>query len=128
MVLDNVFAQEKDAENFCFDWRVAGVFDDMVDRSVPFYQEIQRMVGELAKDFVLPGSHLCDLGCATGTTLHYWMIFYPMMLFLKGLITRQRCWKNAGKSLNNGILNVSPTFFVRISERCSYLQIFLSYR
>lgn len=85
MVLDNVFAQEKDAEDFCFDGRVAGVFDDMVDRSVPFYQEIQRMVGELAKDFVLPGSHLCDLGCATGTTLALLDDILPYDVIFKGI-------------------------------------------
>lgn len=69
MTLDRVFAQQKEAEDFRFDEKVAGVFDDMVDRSVPFYQEIQRMVSELAADYAVPGSHLCDLGCATGTTL-----------------------------------------------------------
>jgi len=41
MTLDKVFAQQKEAEDFRFDEKVAGVFDDMVDRSVPFYQEIQ---------------------------------------------------------------------------------------
>jgi len=69
MTLDKVFAQQKEAEDFRFDEKVAGVFDDMVDRSVPFYQEIQRMVSELAADYAVPGSYLCDLGCATGTTL-----------------------------------------------------------
>lgn len=69
MTLDTVFAEEKAAEDFRFDEQVAGVFDDMVDRSVPFYQEIQRMVVELAADLATPGSQLCDLGCATGTTL-----------------------------------------------------------
>ncbi|MDK9354847.1 carboxy-S-adenosyl-L-methionine synthase CmoA [Lelliottia sp. V106_10] len=69
MTLDTVFAQEKAAEDFRFDEQVAGVFDDMVDRSVPFYQEIQRMVSELTADYAIPGSQLCDLGCATGTTL-----------------------------------------------------------
>lgn len=68
-MLDDVFSQEKDAQDFCFDKQVAGVFDDMVERSVPFYQEIQRMVGELAAGYVEPETHLCDLGCATGTTL-----------------------------------------------------------
>lgn len=69
MTIDSVFAQEKTVEDFRFDEQVADVFDDMVDRSVPFYQEIQRMVGELAADYTVPGSHLCDLGCATGNTL-----------------------------------------------------------
>ncbi len=41
----------------------------MVGRSVPFYEEIQRMSVELAADFAQPHSTLYDIGCATGTTL-----------------------------------------------------------
>jgi len=59
---DKVFALEKSVQDFRFDNQVAGVFDDMVDRSVPFYQEIQRMVGELAAEHVTEGSQLYDLG------------------------------------------------------------------
>lgn len=55
--------------DFQFDARTAGVFDDMLGRSVPFYDEIQRMSTELAADFAVPGSNLYDLGCSTGTTL-----------------------------------------------------------
>ena len=55
--------------DFVFDARTANVFDDMVDRSVPFYGEMQRMIGELAADFAVPGTNLYDLGCSTGTSL-----------------------------------------------------------
>ena len=55
--------------DFKFDDGVARVFDDMVSRSVPFYDEIQRMLVELAADFVAPHSKVFDLGCSTGTTL-----------------------------------------------------------
>lgn len=55
--------------DFTFDRSVATVFDDMVSRSVPFYGEIQRMIVELAGDFVVPESAVYDLGCSTGTTL-----------------------------------------------------------
>lgn len=55
--------------DFAFDEKTASVFDDMVGRSVPFYGEIQRMIGEIATDFAVPGTRLCDLGCATGTSL-----------------------------------------------------------
>lgn len=55
--------------DFEFDRCVANVFDDMVSRSVPFYGEIQRMLIELAADFVAPHSKVFDLGCSTGTTL-----------------------------------------------------------
>lgn len=66
---DKVFAAPQQATDFKFDSRTAGVFDDMVGRSVPFYHEIQRMTTELAADFAVPGTNLYDLGCATATTL-----------------------------------------------------------
>lgn len=55
--------------DFRFDGSVANVFNDMVERSVPFYKEMQRMMGEIAADFAPPGTRLYDLGCSTGTTL-----------------------------------------------------------
>jgi tRNA (cmo5U34)-methyltransferase len=67
---DQVFAEQREAiADFRFGEEVAQVFDDMLSRSVPFYGEIQRMVAELAKDIVEPGSRVYDLGCSTGTTL-----------------------------------------------------------
>ena len=57
--------------DFKFTSKVAGVFDDMVNRSVPFYEEIQRMVAELAADHAKENSTIYDLGCSTGTTMMY---------------------------------------------------------
>ncbi|MFQ5763620.1 MAG: carboxy-S-adenosyl-L-methionine synthase CmoA [Rhodospirillales bacterium] len=66
---DKLFAEKRSlVRDFEFNDKTAAVFDDMVDRSIPFYDEIQRMVGELARDFALPGTNLYDLGCSTGTT------------------------------------------------------------
>ncbi|MBC8084827.1 MAG: carboxy-S-adenosyl-L-methionine synthase CmoA [Hymenobacter sp.] len=67
---DDVFKHEiRQASDFEFSAKVAGVFDDMVSRSVPFYGEIQRMVAELAADHAQGGTSVYDLGCSTGTTL-----------------------------------------------------------
>jgi len=67
--VDVVFAgSDKPVRDFSFDHRVADVFDDMVERSVPFYDEIQRMTCELVADFAEPGTAVYDLGCSTGTT------------------------------------------------------------
>lgn len=67
---DKLFAAARDlSEDFRFDDKTAGVFDDMVSRSVPYYDEFQRMTTELCADFAQPGTNLYDLGCATGTTL-----------------------------------------------------------
>lgn len=60
--------RQKRVDDFRFDGNVANVFDDMVERSVPFYGEIQRMVCELARDFTQKNSNVYDLGCSTGTT------------------------------------------------------------
>ncbi len=69
---DKIFAEDiKNASDFKFSKKVATVFDDMVNRSVPFYQEIQRMVSEIAADHALPGTDVYDLGCSTGTTMIY---------------------------------------------------------
>lgn len=67
---DQVFADPAAKPgDFVFSAEVAGVFDDMVNRSVPFYAEMQRICCELARDFATDGSNLYDLGCSTGTTL-----------------------------------------------------------
>lgn len=66
---DKVFAEKTDyIGDFKFDEKVVKVFDDMVNRSVPYYSEIQRMTVELATDFAKPGTNLYDIGCSTGTT------------------------------------------------------------
>jgi tRNA (cmo5U34)-methyltransferase len=55
--------------DFSFNEDTASVFEDMLDRSVPFYREMQRMLVELATDFAVDGTAVCDIGCSTGTTL-----------------------------------------------------------
>ena len=74
---DQVFAKEgSGSSDFSFNSETAAVFDDMVDRSVPSYAEIQRMCCELAADFATPGSNLYDLGVSTATTF---MALDPMV-------------------------------------------------
>ena len=70
MIRDEVFKEPYSRPlDFKFSSKVAGVFDDMVNRSVPFYEEMQRMIGELAADHAMEGSSIYDLGCSTGNTL-----------------------------------------------------------
>ncbi|TXF77731.1 carboxy-S-adenosyl-L-methionine synthase CmoA [Chryseobacterium sp.] len=67
---DEVFREKLSHLNdFEFNDKVAGVFDDMVSRSVPYYDEMQRMTSELVKDFAKKDSLVYDLGCSTGTTM-----------------------------------------------------------
>src|SRR6478735_7426028 len=66
---DEVFKEPVAIADFTFGEKVASVFDDMLDRSVPFYSEMQRMIGEIAGDFGVAGTNIYDLGCSTGNTL-----------------------------------------------------------
>ncbi len=66
---DKVFSEIQKPSDFEFNNTVAGVFDDMVSRSVPFYEEMQRMVAEITGKHAQPGTRVYDLGCSTGTSL-----------------------------------------------------------
>ncbi len=67
---DQIFAEPaKRIADFDFGEKTAAVFDDMLGRSVPFYGEMQRMIGELASDYAAEGTSIYDLGCSTATTI-----------------------------------------------------------
>ena len=69
MPKDKLFSNHRRSiGDFNFGRKTAAVFDDMLDRSVPFYSEIQRMIGEIAAEFADPGTNVYDLGCSTCTT------------------------------------------------------------
>jgi tRNA (cmo5U34)-methyltransferase len=70
MKTDKIFlAPKKSTGDFEFNAEVAEVFDDMLARSVPFYEEQQKMVAAIGKNFCVPGTNVYDLGCSTATTL-----------------------------------------------------------
>lgn len=70
MSRDQVFTSEDErASDFAFDDKVAAVFDDMLNRSVPFYGEQQKLITDIAKRFWIPGTPVVDMGCSLGTTL-----------------------------------------------------------
>ena len=54
---------------FRFDATIAGVFDDMIVRSVPGYEVAQGLISAYVRCFSLPNSKIYDLGCSTGNTL-----------------------------------------------------------
>lgn len=69
MKKDQLFTEMKPASDFDFGAQTAAVFDDMLERSIPQYRELQRMIAELAGEFAVDGSTIYDLGCSTGITL-----------------------------------------------------------
>lgn len=71
MKKDTIFRTKlKSIPPFQFDEKVAKVFDNMVSRSVPFYEETIFLIGDILKNQKRK-LMIYDLGCSTGTTIHY---------------------------------------------------------
>ncbi|WP_198672557.1 carboxy-S-adenosyl-L-methionine synthase CmoA [Helicobacter burdigaliensis] len=67
-MMDKVFTNPLEKQ-FEFDERVAGVFDDMISRSVPFYKEVLELSADFALSYAKENSVVLDLGTSTGAML-----------------------------------------------------------
>ncbi len=64
---DTLFANSLDTiTRFKFDESVVSVFPDMIQRSVPGYEAIIKMIGEIAERYAQDNSYCYDLGCSLG--------------------------------------------------------------
>ncbi len=63
---DTLYKDEGPVSAFEFDDKVADVFADMINRSVPGYGTIISMIGTLARRYAQPDSCCYDLGCSLG--------------------------------------------------------------
>ncbi|MGS0674560.1 carboxy-S-adenosyl-L-methionine synthase CmoA [Shewanella sp. 30m-9] len=64
---DNLFAKPyEQVSDFQFDDKVAGVFNDMIRRSVPGYGQIINTIGDLAQKYAATNTKIYDLGCSLG--------------------------------------------------------------
>lgn len=66
---DDLFAGGNAPEKFEFNESVARVFDNMLERSIPFYKECLGMVVALVQQYARPGTRVFDLGCSTGNLI-----------------------------------------------------------
>jgi tRNA (cmo5U34)-methyltransferase len=69
MTEDKLYATGRVDEDFSFNDRVAEVFDDMIERSIPFYRTVMDCMAQLLANRLPEGATLYDLGSSTGTTL-----------------------------------------------------------
>lgn len=69
-IRDELFAEPLTQPGlFTFNESVAGVFPDMINRSVPGYGTVVAMTGVLAAQHARPNSSIYDLGCSWGASL-----------------------------------------------------------
>ena len=75
---------------FDFDHQVVKVFDDMIERSVPYYNEILKLSFNIICNYFAQKTHIClyDLGCSTGnflSLLQQNISEYPFTIDYKGV-------------------------------------------
>ncbi len=64
---DRLYASKQDKiDKFVFDQNVAGVFQDMIERSVPGYTALNQLLPIVADQFIQENSNVYDLGCSLG--------------------------------------------------------------
>jgi len=88
MAEDKVFT-EKIVKKFEFDEAVASVFDDMLSRSVPFYDEVKKLVISLILAEQKEGIKVLDLGSSTAKFLLALHAKKSVPMRLKGLDNSQ---------------------------------------
>jgi tRNA (cmo5U34)-methyltransferase len=69
MARDDIFKNGGMNREFQFDGKVADVFDDMLNRSVPCYRMVIEMIGAILGKSLEQNDRVYDLGCSTGETL-----------------------------------------------------------
>ena len=85
---DKVFTQ-KISKKFEFDEAVASVFDDMLSRSVPFYDEVRKLIIALILSEQEKGKKVLDLGSSTAKFLLDLHSKMEVKMQLKGLDNSQ---------------------------------------
>ncbi|MEM7262163.1 MAG: carboxy-S-adenosyl-L-methionine synthase CmoA [Planctomycetota bacterium] len=82
---DELFRDSSWPLPFEFNDEVAGVFDDMVSRSVPLYRDVVDTTAQWAVRYYRPDTHLYDVGCSTGTQLDLIGRISPLPMRLVGI-------------------------------------------
>jgi tRNA (cmo5U34)-methyltransferase len=91
---DNIFIDEPD-KKFEFDESVASVFDDMLSRSVPFYDEVQKLIISFIVKNQKDGKKLLDLGSSTAKFLIDLHFSLSSKMELKGIDNSEAMLKQA---------------------------------
>ncbi len=79
---DTIYRNNDPVSAFVFDDKVADVFTDMINRSVPGYSTIIAMIGTLAERYAQDDSLCYDLGCSLGAAT----------LAMRANIKAKGCW------------------------------------
>lgn len=82
---DRLFQKEGFPKKFEFNEDVARVFDDMVLRSIPLYEDVLNAAIIWTKEYYQEHTKIYDLGCSTGSTIYALAATLPQRLNIIGI-------------------------------------------
>lgn len=99
------------SENWEFDEDVAEVFTDMLERSIPDYHTMRKLVDQVAEHFIKPNTRFVDLGCANGLSAegiilnHYKEVISYLSDVSEPML--EKCRERYKKQIEDGYVHVT---------------------
>ena len=126
MAIDNIFANEGSMKTFEFTQEVAEVFDNMLNRSVPFYQQILTQIAQLV------GTHatIYDLGCSLGGLVPFLKKHNPKFKYIgidksKDMLARARKFESENITFIQADISKSMEFEEPTAIICNLILQFI---
>jgi len=107
--MDKIF-QKPIEKQFEFDENIAVVFDDMLERSIPFYKEVVTLMCDFINSYVQKNSTILDLGCSTANTLLALQINSNKNFRAIGYDNSKAMLEQAGRKINAYGVNIELKF------------------
>jgi tRNA (cmo5U34)-methyltransferase len=123
--MDKVFTKPI-KKQFEFDEEVAAVFDDMLERSVPFYKESQKITKFFALKNLKEDGVLYDLGCSTASLLLNIHRELKVNAQLIGLDNSEAMLKRASRKIEAFGANVTVEFADILDYKYNQADVFVS--
>lgn len=128
MAKDNIVPKGK----WRFNEDVAKVFTDMLERSIPNYETMRQLTYLLARNFIVNGTCIVDMGCSNGLSAEKIMSHVndcKIFLFDKSEPMLTECRKKYQSQLDTGHLFIENRDAVDdwgLDNRCSLIQSILT--
>lgn len=107
---DNIVMPEKKWE---FDEKVTAVFDNMLQRSIPAYEDMRKLVERIGRRFIKLGTYIVDIGCSNGRAIEPFFRKYgydnKYMMIDTSKPMLEECKKRFGESEELKILDYDIT-------------------
>jgi tRNA (cmo5U34)-methyltransferase len=117
---DELFEKGVWPKPFAFNQDVVNVFDNMISRSVPLYQEALTCAAHWAREYYQPGTRIIDVGCSTGTFLELLGRFLKQNATLVGIDNSQPMLEKARQKLAQLQPIHQIEFICDKAENCSF--------